>query len=113
MDFDVPDAYSDRVRALEGPINDTIRRGLAVRHDYVPLDGVYDEPGLIRSKSVAPPPTRDCRIRIVALVGLDRQAFGGTHSGTTQASRPLPPPAKRLVGTGCVSMCRSCWSPLH
>jgi len=89
MDFDLPDADNDRLRALEGPINDTIRRGLAVRDDYVPLDDAYDEPGLIRSKSVAPPPTRDGRIRIVEIVGLDRQACGGTHLGSTEASRPV------------------------
>src|SRR3546814_10938992 len=63
MDFDVPDADSDRLRALEGPITDTIRRGLAVRDDYVPLAGVYAEPGVIRSQSVAPPPPRDGRTR--------------------------------------------------
>lgn len=89
MDFDLPDADNDRLRALEAPINDTIRQGLEVRDDYIPLDDAYDEHGLIRSKSVAPPPTTDGKIRIVEIVGLDRQACGGTHLVTTGASRPI------------------------
>jgi len=89
MDFDLPDADNDRLRALEPAINDAIRQGLAVRDDYVTLRDAHDEHGLIRSKSVAPPPTPDGRIRIVEIVGLDRQACGGTHLGSTDASPPI------------------------
>lgn len=89
MDFDLPDADSDRLRALEAPINDAIREGLAVRDDYVPLHEAHAQPGLIRSKSVTPPPTADGRVRIVEIVGLDRQACGGTHLVSTGASRPI------------------------
>jgi len=60
-----------------------------VRDDYVPIDDAYDTPGLIRSKSVTPPPTPDGKIRIVEIVGLDRQACGGTHLSSTGLSRPL------------------------
>jgi misacylated tRNA(Ala) deacylase len=89
MDFDVPQADNEKLRALEGPINDVIRQNIAVRDDYVPLDDAYDTPGLIRSKSVTPPPTPDGKIRIVEIVGLDRQACGGTHLPSTGLSRPL------------------------
>jgi misacylated tRNA(Ala) deacylase len=89
MDFDLPDADNDRLRALEGQINQTIRQDLTVRDDYLPLDEVRDTPGLIRSKSVAPPPTADGKIRIVEIVGLDRQACGGTHLASTGGSRPI------------------------
>jgi len=89
LDFDLPEADNDRLRALEGPINDAIRQRLAVKGDYVPLDDAYDQPGLIRSKSVAPPPTADGTIRIVEIVGLDRQACGGTHLASTGDSRPI------------------------
>lgn len=89
MDFDLPEADNDQLRALEAPINDMIRQALAVREDYVPLDEARSQPGLIRSKSVAPPPTPDGMIRIVEIVGLDRQACGGTHLAATNASRPL------------------------
>ncbi len=89
MDFDLPEVDNDRLRALEGPINDAIKRNIPVRDDYVPLDDAYEEHGLIRSKSVAPPPTPDGKIRIVEIVGLDRQACGGTHLTETGASRPI------------------------
>jgi misacylated tRNA(Ala) deacylase len=46
-------------------------------------------PGLIRSRSVAPPPTPDGKIRIVEIVGLDRQACGGTHLASTGGSVPI------------------------
>src|SRR3546814_19144158 len=93
MDFDVPDADSDRLRALEGPINDTIRRGLAVRDDYVPLDGVYDEPGLIRSKSVAPPPGSEERRVGHECVGTCRCGWcpmAAKKKRTNQRSRTTP-----------------------
>jgi misacylated tRNA(Ala) deacylase len=89
MDFDVPNADNERLRALEGPINDAIQQDFPVTDDYVALDEAYDQPGLIRSKSVAPPPTLDGKIRIVEIVDLDRQACGGTHLASTARSRPI------------------------
>lgn len=89
LDFDVPAADNERLRALEGPINEAIKQDLAVRDVYIPLDDAYDEHGLIRSKSVTPPPTPDGKIRIVEIVGLDRQACGGTHLASTGRSRPI------------------------
>ncbi len=62
---------------------------LPVRDVYLPMAEAQQSHGLIRSKSVAPPPTADHLIRIVDSVGLDRQACGGTHLARTGASRPL------------------------
>lgn len=89
MDFDVPDADNDRLRALEGPINDLIRQDIPVRFAYTPMHEAQAEHGLIRSRSVAPPPTPDGRIRIVEIVSLDRQACGGTHLASTGDSPPI------------------------
>ncbi|MBL6652358.1 MAG: alanyl-tRNA editing protein [Reyranella sp.] len=89
MDFDVPDADNDRLRALEGPINDLIRQDIPLRFVYVPMSEAQAEHGLIRSRSVAPPPTPDGKIRIVEITGLDRQACGGTHLASTGASPPV------------------------
>jgi misacylated tRNA(Ala) deacylase len=89
MDFDVPNADNDRLRALEGPINDLIRQDIPVRFDYVPMGEAQAQHGLIRSRSVAPPPTPDGKVRIVEIVGLDRQACGGTHLASTGASPPI------------------------
>jgi misacylated tRNA(Ala) deacylase len=89
MDFDLPDADNDKLRALEAGLNDLIRQDLPLRYTYVPLAEATAQHGLIRSRSVAPPPGDDGLIRIVEIVGLDRQACGGTHLASTARSRPL------------------------
>ena len=89
MDFDVPGADNDRLRALEGPINDAIRQNIPVNFAYIGMSMAQAEHGLIRSRSVAPPPTPDGKVRIVEIVGLDRQACGGTHLTSTGDSPPL------------------------
>jgi misacylated tRNA(Ala) deacylase len=89
MDFDLPDADNDRLRALEGPINDAIAQDLPVRFAYVPVVEALGQRGLIRTQSVAPPPTPDGRIRIVEITDLDRQACGGTHLASTGGSPPI------------------------
>jgi misacylated tRNA(Ala) deacylase len=89
MDFDLHAADNDRLRALEGPINDLIRQDIAVTFAYVPMHEAQAERGLIRSRSVAPPPTPDGKIRIVEITGLDRQACGGTHLASTGGSPPI------------------------
>ena len=89
VDFDLPDVDNDRLRALEAEINDVIRQDLPLQYSYVPLAEATATAGLLRSRSVAPPPTADGTIRIVEIVGLDRQACGGTHLASTGRSRPV------------------------
>ncbi len=89
MDFDLPDADNEKLRALEGPINEAIGEDLRVGDSYVPLAVAQEERGLIRTRSVAPPPTADGMIRIVEIAGLDRQACGGTHLPSTRGERRL------------------------
>lgn len=89
MDFDLTAIDNDRLRALEGPVNDTIARGLAVQAVYVDAAEAAATPGLVRSLSVAPPPTDDGRLRLIDVDGLDRQACGGTHLSNTAQSRPF------------------------
>lgn len=83
MDFDLPDTDNDRLRGIEEPINAAIRQDLAVSDSYILLGEAYEEHGLIRTRSAAPPPTPDGKIRIVEIKGLDRQACGGTHLSST------------------------------
>jgi Ser-tRNA(Ala) deacylase AlaX len=68
---------------------DVIRQDLPVRYAYVTEADALAEHGLIRNRSVAPPPAPDGTIRVVEIVGLDRQACGGTHLASTAGSRPL------------------------
>jgi misacylated tRNA(Ala) deacylase len=88
IDFDLPGADNDRLRALEPAVNDAIRQDLAVRQVYVPAAAAA-EPGLLRSRSVAPPPQPDGTLRVVEIAGLDRQACGGTHLASTGQSPPV------------------------
>src|SRR5258705_10848839 len=92
MDIDVAAADNHSRRALEPRINDVIARDIAVNFAYVPMAEAQAERGLIRSRSVAPPPTPDGKIRIVEIAGLDRQACGGTHLTSTGDS-----PAIRIL----------------
>ena len=89
MDFDLPDADNDRLRAAGPALNDTVRQDLPVITTYVPLAAARQEYGLIRNRSVAPPPTPDGQVRIVEIAGLDRQACGGTHLTSTGSSPPI------------------------
>jgi misacylated tRNA(Ala) deacylase len=89
MDFDLPAADNDQLRAIEPELNDAIREDLRIGDSYLPLDQALREYGLIRNRSVAPPPTDDGKIRIVEIAGLDRQACGGTHLSSTGASPPI------------------------
>jgi misacylated tRNA(Ala) deacylase len=89
MDFDLPDADNDKLRLLEGPINAAIAEDLRVGDSYVPLAAAQSEPGLIRTRSVAPPPTADGMVRIVEIAGLDRQACGGTHLASTRGEKRI------------------------
>ena len=89
IDFDLPDADNERLRAIEGTVNDLIRQDLAVRQSHVAEAAAFAELGLIRSRSVAPPPAPDGQIRIVEIAGLDRQACSGTHLASTGASPPI------------------------
>jgi len=88
-DFDLPDVDNDRLRALEAALNDVIKQDLPVRYAWIPREEAESTQGLLRSRSVAPPPSPDGMIRIVEIVGLDRQACGGTHLASTGQSRPI------------------------
>lgn len=89
IDFDLPDADNDRLRALEPAINDAIAQDLAVGELTMALRDAHEEPGLLRSKAVTPPPQEDGTVRIIEIKGLDRQACGGTHLLSTGQSRTL------------------------
>jgi misacylated tRNA(Ala) deacylase len=89
IDFDLPDADNDGLRALEGELNDVVRQDLTVAISYVPMRVAESTSGLLRSRSVTPPPSAQGLIRIVEIAGLDSQACGGTHLASTGGSRPI------------------------
>jgi misacylated tRNA(Ala) deacylase len=86
MDFDLTAIDNDRLRALEAPVNEVISQGIEVRSVYVDASEADSTDGLVRSLSVAPPPTPDGRLRLIEVEGVDRQACGGTHLSNTAQS---------------------------
>ncbi len=89
MDFDLSEVDNDALRGLDVAVNDVIGRGVEVRSIYVDAGDVATTAGLVRSLSVAPPPTPDGQLRIIEIDGVDRQACGGTHLSNTAESRPF------------------------
>lgn len=89
MDFDLSDVDNDRLRSLDAGVNAVIARGVDVRAVYVPATDAAANEGLVRSLSVAPPPTPDGQLRIIEIDGIDRQACGGTHLANTGESGPM------------------------
>lgn len=89
MDFDLSQVDNDVLRGLDTEINAVIRRGVDVRSVYVEASSADTTEGLVRSLSVAPPPTPDGKLRIIDIDGVDRQACGGTHLSNTAQSGPV------------------------
>jgi misacylated tRNA(Ala) deacylase len=89
MDFDLPEVSGEALRRLEPAVNEVIGQGVTVSSTYVDAAEAETTPGLIRSLSVAPPPTPDGRLRIIEIAGIDRQACGGTHLENTGRSAPF------------------------
>jgi misacylated tRNA(Ala) deacylase len=71
------------------PVNAVIAQALEVRAVYVDAAEAATTAGLVRSAAVAPPPTDDGRLRLIEVVGLDRQACGGTHLANTAEAAPF------------------------
>jgi misacylated tRNA(Ala) deacylase len=89
MDFDLSQIDNDVLRGLDVGVNDVIARGVEVRSTYVSAAEADSTVGLVRSLSVAPPPTPDGQLRVIDIDGVDRQACGGTHLSNTGQSAPF------------------------
>ncbi|RST48695.1 alanyl-tRNA editing protein [Variovorax sp. MHTC-1] len=89
IDFDLPEADNNDLRKLEPELNTLISDGLQVNAVYLDATELAREPGVLRSRSVAPPSQHDGTTRIIEIAGLDRQACGGTHLSKTSQSAPL------------------------
>jgi misacylated tRNA(Ala) deacylase len=82
MDFEfdpLPDGFADLVTAL---VNAEIRADREIEVSFLPRDQALQDEELIRTKVNLIPETVRA-IRIVDIVGLDRQADGGTHVART------------------------------
>ena len=82
MDFEfdpLPEGFGPRVEEL---VNAELEADRAIEVSFLPRDVAVLDEDLIRTKvSLIPPAVKE--IRVVDIVGLDKQADGGTHVRTT------------------------------
>jgi misacylated tRNA(Ala) deacylase len=83
MDFEfdpLPEGFAARVQEL---VNNEIRNDRPIEITFLPRDAAVDDEDLIRTKVNLIPETVQ-EIRVVDIVGLDKQADGGTHVHSTK-----------------------------
>jgi misacylated tRNA(Ala) deacylase len=78
LDFPFPSMSADLGVAVERRINHEIERALEIVVDFVPRSLADADPALIRTSANLIPQSID-PLRIIDIVGLDKQADGGTH----------------------------------
>ena len=93
LDFPFPAMSADLGARIETRINQEIERAHDIVVDFVPRDLADADPALIRTAANLIPQEID-PLRVIDIVGLDRQADGGTHLLSTAEVG-----AVRVVGT--------------
>jgi len=82
LDFELPQWDPEDRDPLEAALNGALARALPVEVALLPREEADRDPSLIRTKvSLLPPGLTE--VRVVDIVGLDRQADGGTHVAST------------------------------
>ncbi len=82
LDFELPDWDPEDKASLEADLNRELAAAREVQIAFLPRDEADQDPSLIRTKvSLLPDSLRE--VRVVDIVGLDRQADGGTHVAST------------------------------
>jgi misacylated tRNA(Ala) deacylase len=82
LDFELPNWDPEAREPLERELNDRLAAALPVEIAFLPREVADQDPSLIRTKVSLLPPTLT-EVRVVDIVGLDRQADGGTHVAST------------------------------
>ena len=82
MDFEFDPLPEGFARRVEGLVNDELVAARSVEVEFLPRGTALEDADLIRTK-VSLVPETVAEIRVVDIVGLDKQADGGTHVRTT------------------------------
>lgn len=82
LDFELPQWDPDDKAPLEAELNAQLARSLPIEVSFLPRSEADLDPSLIRTKINLLPPSLS-EIRVIDIVGLDRQADGGTHVNST------------------------------
>ena len=99
LDFDIPDWSSDDLPVVESELNEELERRRRVEVSFLPRTAADEDPSLIRTKVNLLPPTID-EVRVIDIVGLDRQADGGTHVDETGEVGRITIPKAESKGRG-------------
>jgi misacylated tRNA(Ala) deacylase len=82
LDFELPDWDSAHKFPMEEELNRQLAKALEVTVSFLPRGEADADPSLIRTK-VSLLPKDLTEVRVIDIVGLDRQADGGTHVNRT------------------------------
>ncbi len=83
LDFELPDWDPEDKTPLETELNAQLAMARPVEVSFLPRSEADEDPSLIRTKVNLLPPSLT-EVRVIDIVGLDRQADGGTHVGSTE-----------------------------
>jgi misacylated tRNA(Ala) deacylase len=94
LDFDLPDWTAGEIPVVEAALNEELARRRDIQVSFLPRDAADKDPSLIRTKvNLLPKGIQE--VRVIDIIGLDRQADGGTHvSDTGQVGRITIPKAE-------------------
>jgi misacylated tRNA(Ala) deacylase len=94
LDFDIPDWSADDLPLVQADLNEELAKQRAVEVSFLPRNAADEDPSLIRTKVNLLPKFID-EVRVIDIVGLDRQADGGTHvNGTGEVGAIVIPKAE-------------------
>jgi misacylated tRNA(Ala) deacylase len=82
LDFELPNWDPEDKAPLEEELNRQLTRNLPIEVSFLPRAEADEDPSLIRTKVNLLPPSLT-EVRVIDIVGLDRQADGGTHVDST------------------------------
>lgn len=82
MDFELPDVPEGFLQRVEQLVNEAVSADYPIEVSFLPRDTAVEDEDLIRTK-VSLIPANVKEIRVVDIVGLDKQADGGTHVAST------------------------------
>jgi len=83
LDFDLPDWRPEEREVVEEELNRELARPRPVKVGFLPRAEADADPSLIRTKVSLLPKELET-VRVIDIVGLDRQADGGTHVASTE-----------------------------
>jgi misacylated tRNA(Ala) deacylase len=88
LDFELPDWDAAHKFPMEEELNRQLAKALEVTVSFLPRPEADEDPSLIRTK-VSLLPKELTEVRVIDIVGLDRQADGGTHVRRTDEVGPV------------------------